>query len=426
MPTWLIPRDELTPEQLRAIELSPNEHRVVFGAPGSGKTQVLLYRARYLMDTWKVNPERFRIFVFTNVLKHYIRSALHLLDLPEDCVMGFDKWCVDFYRSNIQGQLPWDQEQRSPDFPKIRRKVLEKLGGNRPSTASRFLGKLWHNPSHSPIYDFALVDEGQDLDGTSFEILRAIARHITVCIDHKQQIYEHGSTKQDILAKLGLNQINMSLLEAFRCCPFIVKLSARLIDDAKEREAYLNQSRTFQTEKETPLLYLASDFEDEKRRLIEILRVRTLNQDESIAILLPTKRKVYGFAQGIREAGIAVETPKEMKFTNNLPKIMPYPSAKGLTFDTVLMPRLVQSSFSQIDASRVLRLLFVGITRATKWVYLSACQGQEITFLERLKPLAAENALTMQTWSSFSRPKGRKRKDEEPGTPETGDILDLL
>lgn len=426
MPTWLIPRDELTPEQLRAIELSPNENRVVFGAPGSGKTQVLLYRARYLMDTWKVAPDRFRIFVFTNVLKHYIRSALHLLDLPEDCVMGFDKWCVDYYRSNIQGQLPWDQEQRSPDFPKIRLRVLEKLGVNRPSTTSRFLRKLWHNPSHSPIYDFALVDEGQDLDGTSFEILRAIGRHITVCIDHKQQIYEHGSTKQDILAKLGLNQVNMSLLEAFRCCPFIVKLSARLIEDAKEREAYLNQSRTFQTEREAPLLYLASDFEDEKRRLIEILRVRSLNQNESVAILLPKNNQVYGLAKGISEAGIDVETPKNLDFTNNIPKIMTYFGAKGLTFDTVLLPRLVRNSFSRFDNERVLRLLFVGISRATRWVYLSACQGQEITVLERLKPLAAENAMTIQTWSPAAPRKGHKPKDEEPEGPESGDILDLL
>jgi superfamily I DNA/RNA helicase len=409
MPIWLIPRDELTPEQLRAIELSPNEHRVVFGAPGSGKTQVLLYRARYLMDTWKVDPERFRIFVFTNVLKNYIRAAVHLLNLPENCVMGFDKWCMDYYRAHIPGPLP--MIDGVPNFSEIRQRVLEKL------TRSR---------SPVPMFDFVLVDEGQDLDGNSFDILRAVARHLTVCIDHKQQIYERGSTKQDILKRLGLNQVNMSLLESFRCCPFIVKLSARLIDDAKEREAYLNQSRTFQTEKETPLLYLASDFEDEKRRLIEILRVRTLNQDESIAILLPTKRKVYGFAQGIREAGIEVETPKEMKFTNNLPKIMPYPSAKGLTFDTVLMPRLVQSSFSQIDASRVLRLLFVGITRATKWVYLSACQGQEITVLERLNSLAAESAMTIQTWSPTAPHKGRKPKNEEPGNPETGDILDLL
>ena len=46
MSGWLVPRSDLTPEQLRAIELPPTEHRVVIGGPGSGKTQMLLHRAR--------------------------------------------------------------------------------------------------------------------------------------------------------------------------------------------------------------------------------------------------------------------------------------------------------------------------------------------------------------------------------------------
>lgn len=426
MPTWLIPRDELTPDQLRAIELSPHENRVIFGAPGSGKTQVLLYRARYLMDTYNVAPDRFRIFVYTNVLKHYIRSALYLLDLPVDCILTFDKWCIDFYRSNIPGPLPFDRERKGPDFQMIRLKVLEKLGGRSPSKPSHVFRKLQQNPSNSSMYDFVLVDEGQDLDATSFEILRTIARHITVCIDHKQQIYEHGSTKHDILARLRLNQINMSLLDAFRCCPFIVKLSARLIDDPQERQAYLNQARTYQTEKEVPLLYLASDFMEEKRRLIEILKVRLLNQNENVAILLPKRNQVYGFAQAIREAGIEVETPKEMDFTNNTPKIMPYHSAKGLTFDTVLMPRLVRSSFAKIEELRVLRLLFVGVTRATRWVYLSSCQGQELTALERLKPLVAEKALAIHTQIPTASSKGQGSEVNAPVGSESEDILDLL
>lgn len=69
---------------------------------------------------------------------------------------------------------------------------------------------------------------------------------------------------------------------------------------------------------------------------------------------------------------------------------MTYFGAKGLTFDTVLLPRLVRNSFSRFYNYRVMRLLFVGISRATRWVYLSACEGEEITVLERLKPLAAE------------------------------------
>ncbi len=60
--TWLIPRDELTNEQGRAAELKPDEHRLILGSPGSGKTMVLLHRARYLADEYRVPPERYWVF----------------------------------------------------------------------------------------------------------------------------------------------------------------------------------------------------------------------------------------------------------------------------------------------------------------------------------------------------------------------------
>src|SRR3984885_11927521 len=97
----LVPRDELTAEQIRAVELNPHEHRVILGAPGSGKTQILLHRARYLSDELRVPPARFRIFVFTAVLKQFIESALVDLNLPEDCVSTLDDWCVQVYRKEV-------------------------------------------------------------------------------------------------------------------------------------------------------------------------------------------------------------------------------------------------------------------------------------------------------------------------------------
>lgn len=90
MSTWLIPRDELTPDQLRAIQLDTGEHRVILGPPGSGKTQVLLHRARHLLDSHGVSPDRLRIFVYTNALKDYIASALELLDLPPELLTTWD------------------------------------------------------------------------------------------------------------------------------------------------------------------------------------------------------------------------------------------------------------------------------------------------------------------------------------------------
>ena len=201
MSTWLLSRNELTPEQLRAVELSHEDHQIIFGAPGSGKTQILLHRAAYLRDRIVADPRRFRIFVYTHVLKQYIRSALSLLNLPEDTITTYDDWCRGFYQQQINSRLPWNATTKKPDFVLIRRKVREKV-------AQDFV--------NLPLYDFVLVDEAQDLDADTFDTLRRIVRHVTACLDNKQQIYESGSNESVILSKLGLRHRNISLLDAYR------------------------------------------------------------------------------------------------------------------------------------------------------------------------------------------------------------------
>jgi len=385
---WLVHRTELTEEQLRAVELNTDEHRLIFGGPGSGKTQILLHRAASLRDQFSIAPERFRIFVFTNVLKQYIQSAMAFLDLPEENILTFDDWCNKFYTAHINKRLPWDKKNKSPDYAAIRRQVLEKLRSG--------TGRL--------LYDFVLVDEGQDLDREAFETIRLMARHVMVCMDNKQQIYEHGSTESDILAMLGMRKRNVALLSAFRCCPYIVQVAARLIDDPMARDNYLNQARTAQTERQKPLLYFSGNEQDEKLRLIDILKTRQ-NLGDRIAVLYPTKRLVFGYAKAFAEAGLEVEVPRKrnnqvgylpIDFTSDRPKLMPYHSAKGLTFDTVIMPRLQPSAFVGIPQASLQRLLFVGITRATRWVYFSSREGDALPVMKRLETELAGQFLAVQ------------------------------
>ena len=143
------------------MELSPNEHRVILGGPGSGKTQILLHRAQFLSNHFRCSPERFRVLVYTNVLKQYIESAFPLLDLPPENVLTFDDWCLHWHKTNIPGRVPWDTEEKRPDFAAIRRAVTERLMGKR-----------------EPLFDFVLVDEGQDLEPEVFKLLRC---HFAAC-----------------------------------------------------------------------------------------------------------------------------------------------------------------------------------------------------------------------------------------------------
>lgn len=411
MSTWLVTREALTNDQVRAIEAEPDRHRVFFGGPGSGKTVVLLYRAKHLRENYRVQDGRFLIFVFNNALKQYIRSAMELLDLPEDSVLTFDHWCTEFYKARISRSLPRDQNSRLPDYRAIREAVYRHLVSMQ---------------AESPSYEFILVDEGQDLDAISFDIIRTISRHVTVCMDHKQRIYEKGASEPEILCRLGLSARNASFLTTYRCCPYIVKLAGHLLEFPEEREQFERQARTYQSERQTPLLFLPGDWKEERRRIFEVVRTRQQKGDR-IAILFHLNRHVYGYAKGLQEAGLELEVLKpgkksnlkEVDFQSGLPKVLTYHGAKGITFDTVIMPRLVTQAFPKRESVEIRKLLFVGITRATSWVYMSATNNDRIRAVDHFVPLADKGVLTIQDCVDTD----NQGMSEEAGKD---DLLDLL
>jgi hypothetical protein len=73
--SWLVPYADLTTDQMRAVDASADTHRLIVGAPGSGKTLALLHRTARLRERYHVAPGRYRLMVFTNMLKQYIRAG---------------------------------------------------------------------------------------------------------------------------------------------------------------------------------------------------------------------------------------------------------------------------------------------------------------------------------------------------------------
>jgi superfamily I DNA/RNA helicase len=152
-----------------------------------------------------------------------------------------------------------------------------------------------------------------------------------------------------------------------------------------------------------------------------------LAKGEKIGVLLPQKRQVFGFATAFREAGLEVESQDELDFSSNLPKVITYHSAKGLTFDTVLLPRLVRGSFSNMSDGRIERLLFVAISRATKWVYMSTQGGGTLEAIQRLVRHGRTEWLTIQE-SRQSVPDSPRQQESRQPQPAFShdDLLDLL
>jgi superfamily I DNA/RNA helicase len=416
--TWFVPSSGLTPDQQRAVELDPREHRLILGAPGSGKTLVLLHRARHLMDRFGVTPERLRFFVFTNTLKEYIGSALRYLDLPLACVTTFDGWCMRLHRAHIDGPFPRTQTG-GPDFDAIRSAVL---------------AVMKESPNAFRMFDMAMVDEGQDLTRESFEILKIASAHVTVCMDYNQQLYEKRCDENSILRALGLRQRNLALLAAYRCCPYITKLAAHLTSDT----TFLPQIK--QSERLTPLFFLAASVKDEQEKIVEVVRGRML-MGERIGILVSNNAKVFSLANVLQNAGVEVEVHdrkpnsnyRSLDFESDRPKILTYHGAKGLPFDTVLLPRWGRPAFVQPSKEQLRKLLFVGITRASNWAFLSGVEGQipgivnEIMEMERLKIISVMKSSRIQP-TLFDFMEARQDEgDEIPSLPQgTEDDLTSL
>lgn len=400
MSIWLLPRLELTPEQLRVVEMPPHEHKVILGPPGSGKTQALIHRADHLSGAYNLKPDQYRLFVFTNVVKEYIKSGIQFLGLPEEVVSTFDHWCRLVYEEHISRRLPW--KGRSIDFAEVRSGVL-RLYCDKPQLQKQL--------------SFVLVDEGQDLTPQVYEILSLAAQHITVFVDPQQKIFENGASEEFILDKLGLRKCNASLLGAYRNAPYVAQLASYFIDDDRKRDQYLAQINTEQKIREKPLCFVAEDFQKEMDRLAEIISQRQV-MNERIGIIVPTNKQLYGFSKGLDDRGVTVEkaVPRSddggCDFGNAMPKIATYYSAKGLTFDSVLLPRLTESSFSWIDEVTRMRLFFVGIARATQWVYLSTVQGKEFSEIKTVKDAETNGHLTLQdSYDFFQKDKSQDQEE---------------
>ena len=179
MTDWLVSHFDLTPEQIKVKKIPPRQSTLVLGPPGSGKTQVLIQRADYLVQSQKISLQKIRLFVATDVMEKFIGPEVKSLGYPEEIVTTFDRWCHSLYVENISQDLPRVYIDGRIDFKKIHSAVLNALQKNR---------DLRKN------LEFVLVDDGQDMTPEAFKVLYMVAQHITVFADPHHKLSKESAS----------------------------------------------------------------------------------------------------------------------------------------------------------------------------------------------------------------------------------------
>ncbi len=376
--TWVVGAGSLTRAQNRIVHLDTSRHHLVYGPVGSGKTLVALHRARRLMAQEACRTS-LRVLVASEVLRRHVRSGAVSLGLPAEIVQTFRSWVFDVARDRGLLLPPSRDAEERLDL------ILEKLLA------------CFEEDRSGPIIDLVLVDDGQELPRDGYRLLSLAARHVTVCADETLQPEGARASLAAAAWALGLTRRFAFELRSIRRSKRVARLASSFLP-AGRRNAYLQASQPapHAGTGRVPAFFRAASEGEEWKRLASVVRGE-VERGARVALLLPTSSLVARAAVRLRKLGVQVKPvvgPREAgkaNFADLTPKSLTVQGMNGLSFDSVLLPRLSIRAYWGVDD--VSSLLFAGAARALDWVYLSTTRGEELPEIGRLFSLIRDGTV---------------------------------
>ena len=344
-------------------------HRVIRGVAGSGKTLVLVHRARQLARL--MPSKRILVTCYTRALASQLREQLDEHDNVE--VLNVDKLLVDAVRDageeppkHRDGRMDWDA------LPKMALAALRRESG--------------------PRYRAVLVDEAQDFDTTKLKFCVGLLesddpddQDLVIVADSAQNIFRRNFRWKDAGIKaqgrtriLRVNYRNTREILEF-AHGFLVADPNLVIDEAPEADDELSIIPAESAERSgpRPTVRIERDPDAEITAVIDCVKgwYRPRMRPRSIAVLMASQDAGERIVEGLDAANIPTfwvndpsdQTKKDRAGSADEPVIVStIHSAKGLEFPKVVVCRL--SSVGQHSSDRVIearKTAYVGFTRAT-------------------------------------------------------------
>ncbi|MDF1813013.1 MAG: 3'-5' exonuclease [Verrucomicrobiales bacterium] len=355
-------------------------HRILYGVAGSGKTLLLIARARAIAAR---SPEaRILLVCYNKCLAQYIDK--HLADCANVTVSTFHGW-------GSQNEVTYIFRESETRF------------------GERLLHALESGSTDRRSFDCILVDEAQDFDESWFRCLVAAMKDpedgdLLIVADRAQQIYQRQKftwSSVGIKARGRSHSKIYDLDRNYRNSSEILALAETIatrirenFDEGEMPTGGIDISRCERSTGAAPVLWMESSFAKEMDRVAKIVeallsgqwrneRIAPLRANQ-IGILLPylkadEKSVISSLKSRLEnELGIRVRYTKNARPQSDALSIQTIHSSKGLQYRAVIIPaveKLYRSYAREPEEKKIAdarHLLYVGATRAESFLALSA------------------------------------------------------
>ncbi|WP_291218568.1 3'-5' exonuclease [Hydrogenophaga sp.] len=348
-------------------------HRVIHGSAGSGKTMILVFRAQQLAAAAQADRP-ILVLCFNRTLAQRIEGQLRLRGVDERVVVRtFHSWCQDMVRA-YQLEVP---------------KGL---------TGSAYFEALAETVNRSVAtglvpagqYTALLIDEAHDFEDAWLQMAARMVTPATnsllVLYDDAQSIYQKKRRKFNfssvgIQAQGRTSVLKLNYRNTAEVLALAMHCAQSLLSDRVETEDAVQSvlPATAGRRGPVPVLMLARNAREEAELVAERIEQalaagRTLDE---VAVLFRIKRHMDDVAAALRRRRIAVQSMNDPQFkafdwSKPSVKLLTLHSAKGLEFPLVVVAALDAMPFKDEAIEEEVRLLYVGMTRATHELVLSA------------------------------------------------------
>lgn len=340
--SWWLDITDLDEDQKSVIELPATGDYLILGPPGSGKTNLLLIRAEYLMRT---NQPNLFVLMFNEPLHDFVvRGGVHY-DVPAAKIRKMLSWEIVLLREN---GVPFE------DLPE------DDLDAKRKALAEKVLELLDSNPQLERHLECLLVDEVQDCLPEEVEVFFRSAKHVCFAGDNRQRIFSKQSVIPMIQERVKTIELNTHYRIGHEICR-----AADAIGNAAGFSSILDTCNYKESESKVQFFCCATD-EEQIKKITEALTVQLTAYPEELLAVVGPRIQDRDFLRGQIEASELApfilphrlsgsDDPKQRIYLANLLEI------KGLEFRTIHLA--LMQHISRLGENQK-RIAYTAITRA--------------------------------------------------------------